>query len=546
VDTIVAWCGSVAAGLVLTAVAIAIAQVATAPRVAVNIRRIESVLETRSMSVATGVACAAIVWWCWGSIRQVPFAQDERAYLLQASIFATRHWTAQSPPLPQFFDQMHVLVAPTVAAKYPPGHSLILAIGAWLGLPGLGPLVLSAIAGMLVFVVSRRLAGPWVALLTWFIWVTEGANIRWRASYFSETSTAALWLLGWWTLLAWRKHHRWWAMACLGGCVGWGAMTRPLTMFVFAIPVAAVVVVDVCRRRAWSDLVPGIVAGSVCLAVVPIWSAHTTGDWRVTPLTQYTRDYIPWDHPGLGFDSVSPKRPLPADLQMVARGFIDMHRSYTASAVAPALAMRVVSVTSDFAAGWRSVFAVFFILGLLDLTTDVVVGLATAGLLFLAYLSYAHPPYWTLYYLEMLPVLAFLAARGMWKCVNRGSLTRAGVAVVLLVAAGASFAVSGLRAARESRAKTMSYAQRFDRQLGTLPAGNVLVFVRYGPHHMPDYSLVGNVPDPERARAWIAYDRGVENRQLIDLAPGRSAYLYDETTRTFSLLAERTSGPHAP
>jgi hypothetical protein len=111
------------------------------------------------MAAATGVTTALVVWWCWGSIRQVGFAHDERAYLLQASIFAARHWTAQSPPLPQFFEQMHVLIAPSVAAKYPPGHSLILAVGAWLGLPGLVPLVLSAIAGALVFVVSRRIAG---------------------------------------------------------------------------------------------------------------------------------------------------------------------------------------------------------------------------------------------------------------------------------------------------------------------------------------------------------------------------------------------------
>jgi hypothetical protein len=528
------WFGLVALGLAITAAAIAIARAAASPRATALVRWIESVLQTRAMAVATGVATAAVVWWCWGSIHQVPFAHDERAYLLQASIFAARHWTAQSPPLPQFFEQMHVLVAPVVASKYPPGHSLLLAIGAWLGVPGLGPLVLSAIAGALVFVVSRRIAGPWVAVLTWFIWVTERANIVNRATYFSETTTAALWLLGWWALLEWRRHHRWWAMAMLGACAGWGAITRPLTMLVFAVPAAAVVLADVYRRRAWYDIAPGLVAGAACLAIIPIWSTHTTGDWRVTPLTQYTREYIPWDHPGLGYDSTPPERALPADLRSLAGEYIDMHRAYSASAVAPALVARIRTVGRDFLEGWRHCLAVFLIVGLLDITSEVVVGLATAGLLILAYLSYAHFHDWTLYYVELLPVPAFLAARGIWKCVNRGSKERAGLAVVLLLIAGAPFSVTGLRAAREMRIERMNYAQRFSRQLDGLDTGKVLIFVRYGPHHITHHSLVGNVPDLATARAWIAYDRGAENRQLIALAPGRSAYLYDEETQTFS------------
>ena len=138
----------IAVGLAITAVAILVARWATTPRVAAVVQRVESALQTRWMAAATGLVTAAIVWWCWGSIRQVPYAQDERAYVLQASIFAARHWTTLSPPLPQFFEQMHVLVSPTVAAKYPPGHSLILALGAWLGLPGLGPLALSAVTAL--------------------------------------------------------------------------------------------------------------------------------------------------------------------------------------------------------------------------------------------------------------------------------------------------------------------------------------------------------------------------------------------------------------
>jgi hypothetical protein len=537
---------SAALGLAITAGAIAVARRADTPTVWVAIRHIESALQTRSMAAATAVATAAVVWWYWGSLHQVAVVQDERAYLLQAAIFAAGHWTAHSPPLPQFFEQMHVLVTPVVAAKYPPGHALILAAGVWLGLPGLAPLVLSAIAGALVFMVSRRLAGPWVALLTWGIWVTAGATIAWWATYFSETTTATLWLLGWWSLLEWRSHHRWWAMASLGACAGWGAITRPLSMLVFTVPVAAVVVMDIYRRRTWGDIIPGLVAGIACLAIIPVWSAQTTGNWRVTPLAEYTREYIPWDHPGLGYDSTPPLRTLPADLDSMAGRFIRLHKAYTVSAVAPALRARLRYLRGDLYGGWRRVLLPLGILGLFALTGDVVVAVATMCLLILAYLSYAYFPNWTLYYLEIAPVLAFLAARGIWICVNRGSKERAGLAVVLLVIAGASCSVPDLRAARATHIAGTSDALRFRRALDRLGTGKVLIFVRYGPEHPVHSSVIGNVPDLATARTWLAYDRGAENQRLMTLAPGRTAYLYDEGTGTFSPLSGTVAGSHGP
>ncbi len=72
----------------------------------------------------------------WGSFHEPGVAHDERAYLLQAEIFARGHWTAPSPPIAAFFEQMHVFIEPAVFAKYPPAHALTLVPGMWLGLPG--------------------------------------------------------------------------------------------------------------------------------------------------------------------------------------------------------------------------------------------------------------------------------------------------------------------------------------------------------------------------------------------------------------------------
>ena len=105
-----------------------------------------------------GGVTVAIAWYVWGSLTEPGLVHDERAYLLQAQIFASGHWTGPTPPVPAFFEQMHVFLEPRLAAKYPPGHSLLLAPGMWMGLPGLMPLLLNGLAGALIFAIARRIS----------------------------------------------------------------------------------------------------------------------------------------------------------------------------------------------------------------------------------------------------------------------------------------------------------------------------------------------------------------------------------------------------
>src|SRR5439155_4213764 len=133
-------------------------------------------------------------------------------------------------------------------------------------------------------------------------------------SYFSETTTGALLLVAWYALLRW--HHgdgrRWIALVALA--LGWSAITRPYSAVLFALPIAYVVLRDVLSTRRWRDVALAMAVGGVVTAIIPLWSARTTGDWRLWPATLYTRDYMPFDHPHFGVDSAQPRRPLPADL----------------------------------------------------------------------------------------------------------------------------------------------------------------------------------------------------------------------------------------
>ena len=119
---------------------------------------------------------------------------------------------------PEFFEQYHVLVTPVYAGKYPPGHSLLIAPGNWVGMPGLVPVLLAGIAGALLFLLARRYANPWVALLTWAIWTTAPGNLRFLPAYMSQNTTIVLWLAGWWALAEWLEGRGAAWLAALSAC----------------------------------------------------------------------------------------------------------------------------------------------------------------------------------------------------------------------------------------------------------------------------------------------------------------------------------------
>src|SRR5206468_2580061 len=146
--------------------------------------RIEAWLR-RPGPIVIGVVSILIVWWVWGDLRPLPVVHDESSYALQAEIFARFRWTAPSPPIPEFFEQPHVL--------------------------------------------------------------------RFQPGFFSETTSTALVLAAWWCLLEWRETRKKSWVAFMALAVGWGAITRPVTMLAFAIPIAVVVVNDVVRYRLWLD-----------------------------------------------------------------------------------------------------------------------------------------------------------------------------------------------------------------------------------------------------------------------------------------------------
>lgn len=487
--------------------------------------------------VAVGIVSLAIVWWVWGALSPIPVVHDESAYVLQAEIFARFRWTAPGPVIPEFFEQPYVLVVPAVAAKYPPGHSLLLAIGALVRFLPLVPLLVTAVTAALLFIVVIRVTNAWIALLSWIIWLTTPLVLRFQAGYFSETTTTALVLASWLCLLEWRRTRQRSWLLLLALAVGWGAITRPLTMFAFAIPIAVVVVIDIFRNRLWLDVALGLVVGVAVLAIIPLWSARTTRDRRVTPLEQYTRDYVPFDKPGFTLDTTPPRRALSPVQKSLYDDYRAHHERQQLRHLPRTFVERVFMVGRDLWRGTQLMLLPFAIAGLFFMTRELRLAAQSAGLLFLFHLPYAYDAAWTLYYLELVPVIAALTAVGLWRALVKfapgvGTLDAErrpmlGTALVVLVLA--MFAFPTVDHWRGQHQQMSSLHTAFAAAMQELPSSKSVVFLRYSlrPHHV---ALVFNFAHPSRASTWVVHDLGPRNRELLQKAQDRTAYLFEEET----------------
>lgn len=484
--------------------------------------------------IAAGVLTALAVLVVWGSLSPVPVMHDEWAYWLQADQYAHLHWKTASPPAPEFFEQLYVLVTPVFAAKYPPGYAMLVAPGFALGLPALIPILIAGLTGALVFALARRVAGSLAGALTWILWVGTFGNLRFRAAYFSETATSFCWLAAWWALLEWRETRRTRWMVALAVAIGWGAISRPATMFVFAIPVGVVVLRDAIASKRWRDLAIGVAAGTLVLGILPLWSAGTTGHWRETPLALYTKQYLPFDIPGYTVDETPPQRALPPEMERV-RAFLHDIKTQQARTPFWATALdRASMLLRDSFGGWRLPFAVAFLLGLWALGPAGWFALGSSFLLIAAYLSQAHTSDWVVYYLEAMPAIAFAAALGASRVLKGVQAARAPRWTV--PAAGAAFAwllATDVTAARDTLAKISAEPRLFRAEVAKLPKKPNIVFVKYSAQRSMHIALVANrgmLPDAE---SWVVHDRGADDLRLYALANGRAAYVFDEATGRF-------------
>jgi hypothetical protein len=114
------------------------------------------------------------------------------------------------------------------------------------------------------------------------------------------------------------------------------------------------------------------------------------------------------------------------------------------------------------------------------------------------------------------------------------------VAFVCWLSPGAveSFSLWHVRLAMAPR-----YHESFNQLVAKIPDARAVVFVRYAPNADVHLSLTNNEPDPASARIWTVHDLGDANLRLLQAAPDRKPYLYEElpdrhVLRPFPIPAE--------
>jgi hypothetical protein len=493
--------------------------------------------DNRRIAILIGSLTFVLYWWLWGSWSPQPVGSDEAAYLLQARIFASGRIVSGARPLPEFFWQYHVFVDPVLAAKYPPGHSALLALGELLHAPWLVPLLAASVTSALVFLLTLRWSSRPVAIVAATLAMTSAMSLRFWPSYFSETSTSCLFVVGWLALANyWETGRARWLMT-LALAVGLGAITRPLTMLAFALPAACVAFTAVKRHRAWNQLVPAALITLTLVALSFGWTARVTGNWRRSAHAEYARRFIPDDHIGFGAGSRLPADSLPPELREFNGSVRVIHERHTAETIVRTAGQRLTEIGRDT---WAHpvLSAILALLAIGALPSGVsFVALATIFCVFAAYLLYAHLATWTLYYLELEAPLAFLTAFGMNEACRRlgdlyrrvigagGLVTRprrllfAALSVVLIVPS-----VVMLAPYRAVREEAQAPAVAFAVLLKRIPDARAVVFVRERFDLHPEQSVVQNVADFAHARVLVGHDLGSENARLAALT-GRAPYL---------------------
>jgi hypothetical protein len=295
------------------------------------------------------------------------------------------------------------------------------------------------------------------------------------------------------------------------------------------VPIGVVVIRDVIGSRLWRDLALAVAVGVAVLAILPLWNAKTTGDWRLNAVEEYRKDYLPFDKIGFTPDTSPPRRPVTPVLKHVYDYFLSARKEQTLASAPKIAGDRALQLTIAFFQGSRLPLILFAIAGLLVRNSAFRFGAVSAAALFVAYLPYAHWAPWTIYYLEITPVVAALAAAGIWLALDRIAtavprMRLGAVAAALVVAVFAIPTIDHWK--RDSRTRS-ALDRRFLAEIKKLPAP-AIVFVKYSPRFASHIAVVFNHPELAEVPVWVVHDLGARNEELRRLAPNRQSFDFEE------------------
>ena len=369
------------------------------------------------------LALAAATAIAYGVFQAVPHLEDEHANLFQAKVFATGRLWAPGPSQPGAFFVPFVLDWEGKRfSKYPPGYSLVLALGVLAGRPWLVNPLLGALALVATFALGREICGfsarrepeiEQTVLLAAILGATSPMFLGLSSALLSHALNLLLLTIFAWAYLrsTLRPSHSTLYALLAGIALGWAMLTRPLTALAYTAPFGLWAVWQLARRRV--RLQPLVITAVAAGAIAALWLVYQrilTGAWTVNL-------YAVW----WGYDQI---------------GFGPGHGT---SPEGHSIASAIHNVALDFRAlltdlhGWPGLSWILIVPGLLLAPRD---RRDVAMLAPLAALVVAHSLYWVRgsaiygprYWYEASPFLWLLSARGLvklWKRAQERAVFRA-------------------------------------------------------------------------------------------------------------------------
>jgi hypothetical protein len=210
-----------------------------------------------------------------------PRIHDEFSYFLMGDTLTQGHAATPAPPLPEFFDTFHVLVAPRYASKYFPVQGVFLALGEKLmGRPAVGVWLSSTVAcAALVWMLEAWISPSWALLGGFIVAIQYGVYSYWSQTYWGGMATAlggALFfgaLRRLWNRFSWQNS----IWLTLGLVIL--ANSRPLEGALASLPGTVLFLHHILKNRRWREA--GFWSKLVlpCLAVFA-FGAFATGSYN--------------------------------------------------------------------------------------------------------------------------------------------------------------------------------------------------------------------------------------------------------------------------
>jgi hypothetical protein len=225
-----------------------------------------------------------------------PVTNDEESYLFQAQLFSQGQATEALSPEPAALFRRQVFEdseAGVRFSKYPPGASIGLALGTWLGSPRIAVFFAALLDLILLAGICRTLGlrKPGTAVL---LFALAPFHLLVHTSFQSEVFTVPGILAGYWALLALRNSPKTSLLlaVAVGASAGWVFLCRPLTGVVFAVACFPALLL---RRGGLQSTLGAVLGGLPFLLGLLAWQAARTGDPWTSPYHLYAAAFGPWD-----------------------------------------------------------------------------------------------------------------------------------------------------------------------------------------------------------------------------------------------------------